>query len=57
MFKTRLHEECDHLSPLQSWGPELQHFTALRRRPIPQDCDVIVTEPTFFMKIDAGRHN
>ncbi|XKL63519.1 hypothetical protein PGB90_005883 [Kerria lacca] len=53
LFKTRLHEECDHLSPLQSWGPELQHFTALRRRPIPQDCDVIVTEPTFFMKIDA----
>lgn len=52
--KSRLLEECDHLSPLQSWGPELQHFTALRKRPIPQDCDVVVEEPTFIMKIDAS---
>ncbi|XP_065217712.1 EGF domain-specific O-linked N-acetylglucosamine transferase [Planococcus citri] len=51
--KPRLLEECDHLSPLQSWGPELQHFTALRRPPIPHNCDVVVNEPTFIMKIDA----
>lgn len=54
LYKTRLQEACDHQSPLQSWGPELQHFTALRRRPIPRDCDIVLEEPTFIMKIDAG---
>lgn len=54
LYRTRLEEACDHLSPLQSWGPELQHFTSLRRRPIPQDCDIVVEEPTFILKIDAG---
>lgn len=46
----RLHGQLDHLSALQSWAPELQHFAAL-----PQlECDEIVGRPTFFLKIDAA---
>ena len=56
LHKSQLQKASDHISPLQSWGPELQHFTRLRRRPIPEDCDVVVEEPTFVMKIDAGRN-
>lgn len=52
--KSKLMEEADHISPLQSWGPELRYFTKLRRRPIEGgDCDVVVDKPTFIMKIDA----
>lgn len=52
--KSKLMEEADHISPLQSWGPELQYFTQLRQRPIEEgDCDVVVDKPTFLMKIDA----
>lgn len=52
--KSKLMEEADHISPLQSWGPELRYFTKLKRRPIEEgDCDVVVDKPTFIMKIDA----
>nr|CAI5829085.1 unnamed protein product [Callosobruchus analis] len=50
----RLLKEADHISPLQSWGPELRYFAKLKRRPIVEgDCDVVVEKPTFVMKIDA----
>lgn len=46
----RLASQLDHMSALQSWAPELQHFTAQ-----PQlQCDEIVSRPTFFLKIDAA---
>ncbi|VEN39774.1 unnamed protein product [Callosobruchus maculatus] len=52
--KERLLKEADHISPLQSWGPELRYFAKLKNRPIVEgDCDVVVEKPTFVMKIDA----
>ncbi|XP_063234785.1 EGF domain-specific O-linked N-acetylglucosamine transferase isoform X2 [Bacillus rossius redtenbacheri] len=50
----RLKAECDQLSPLQSWGPEMRYFTSLSRRPIVEnDCDIVIEKPTFILKIDA----
>ncbi|XP_015604766.1 EGF domain-specific O-linked N-acetylglucosamine transferase isoform X2 [Cephus cinctus] len=50
----RLRIHGDHLSPLQSWAPEIRNFARLPRQPIPAgDCDVIIEKPTFIMKIDA----
>lgn len=50
----KLQENCDHISALQSWGPELRNFRKSKRRPIRDgDCDVIISKPTFIMKIDA----
>ncbi|RZC43143.1 EGF domain-specific O-linked N-acetylglucosamine transferase, partial [Asbolus verrucosus] len=52
--KDQLDEQADHISPLQSWGPEMRYFTRLTRRPIIEgDCDVVIEKPTFIMKIDA----
>lgn len=52
----RLQENADHISPLQSWGPEVRNFEKLPRRPIVNgDCDVVIEKPTFIMKIDASR--
>lgn len=52
----RLMDQCDQLSPLQSWGPELRNFVKLPHRPIDNnDCDVIVEKPTFILKIDASK--
>ncbi|XP_046991623.1 EGF domain-specific O-linked N-acetylglucosamine transferase isoform X1 [Schistocerca americana] len=54
LHNERLQAECDHISPLQSWGPEIRYFTELPRRPITDDdCDVVIEKPTFIMKIDA----
>lgn len=51
----RLQDNADHISPLQSWGPELRNFQALPRRPIVHgDCDVVIEKPTFIVKIDAS---
>ncbi|KAF5269294.1 hypothetical protein FQR65_LT02595 [Abscondita terminalis] len=51
----QLQGETDHISPLQSWGPELRYFTKLTRRPIQEgDCDITIDKPTFIMKIDAA---
>lgn len=53
----RKEEQTDHVSPLQSWGPELRYFTRLNRRPLVEgDCDVVVEKPTFIMKIDASMY-
>lgn len=52
----KLQENADHISPLQSWGPELRNFRKLPHRPIVHgDCDVIIEKPTFIMKIDASK--
>ncbi|KOX67308.1 EGF domain-specific O-linked N-acetylglucosamine transferase [Melipona quadrifasciata] len=49
-----LQENADHISPLQSWGPELRNFRKLPRPPIVNhDCDIVIEKPTFIMKIDA----
>lgn len=54
----KLLEQADHISPLQSWGPEMRYFTRLNRRPIVEgDCDVVIEKPTFIMKIDASMYN
>ncbi|XP_029043796.2 EGF domain-specific O-linked N-acetylglucosamine transferase isoform X2 [Osmia bicornis bicornis] len=50
----RLNENADHISPLQSWGPELRNFRKLPRPPIVNgDCDIVIEKPTYIMKIDA----
>lgn len=50
--------EADHISPLQSWGPELRYFTKLDKRPIEEDlCDITIEKPTFIMKIDASMYS
>uniref|UniRef100_A0A6B2E8E9 EGF domain-specific O-linked N-acetylglucosamine transferase n=1 Tax=Phlebotomus kandelakii TaxID=1109342 RepID=A0A6B2E8E9_9DIPT len=51
----RLRSELGHLSSLQSWAPELRFFTELPQPPIESGlCDVIVTKPTVFLKLDAS---
>lgn len=55
--KETLLEQADHLSPLQSWGPEMRFFKKLINRPIVEsDCDVVIEKPTFIMKIDASNN-
>ncbi|XP_050591020.1 EGF domain-specific O-linked N-acetylglucosamine transferase isoform X2 [Bombus affinis] len=50
----RLQKNADHISPLQSWGPELRNFRKLPRPPIVNhDCDIVIEKPTYIMKIDA----
>ncbi|KAJ8686289.1 hypothetical protein QAD02_022083 [Eretmocerus hayati] len=54
LYEQRLNDNTDQMSPLQSWGPELKNFRELPHRPIQHgDCDVIIKEPTYIMKIDA----
>lgn len=57
LHQERLMNQCDHVSPLQSWGPELRNFVAMPHRPIENnDCDVIIEKPTFILKIDASKY-
>lgn len=44
----------DHVSALQSWGPELRYFTQLAKDPR-EVCDIVITKPTYLMKIDASK--
>lgn len=55
-FSTAAHKSLgDHKSPLQSWFAELEQYTSLDFRPINNHhCDVVVTKPTFFIKLDSG---
>lgn len=56
MNEQRLKNNADHISALQSWGPEVRNFRRLSRRPIVEgDCDVVIDKPTYIMKIDASR--
>lgn len=58
LHKDRLDAETDHMSPLQSWGPEIRNFAQLNRRPIVEgDCDVVIEKPTFVLKIDASEYD
>lgn len=52
-----LKAEAVHISPLQSWGPEIQHFqeTTSQINRKSKFCDVYVERPTFIMKIDASK--
>ncbi|XP_037077683.1 EGF domain-specific O-linked N-acetylglucosamine transferase-like [Pollicipes pollicipes] len=51
--RTRLAEELEFMSALQSWSPEIQHL--VDGPPLgPEECDMVVTTPTYIMKIDAS---
>lgn len=52
-----LKSEAVHLSPLQSWAPEMQHFQELSNQINSQSesCDIFIERPTFIMKIDASK--
>jgi EGF domain-specific O-GlcNAc transferase len=58
--KELLIKNGDHKSPLQSWYAELEKFTEFKESPfdntnsIDQKCDIIITEPTILIKLDAG---
>lgn len=50
----KLKLEADHVSPLQSWAPELLQFAPLSSPPLSTGlCDVTIDQPTYIMKIDA----
>lgn len=54
--KEQLEHQADHISALQSWGPEMRFFTQLPQRPIENGlCDVVIDRPTYIMKIDASK--
>lgn len=54
----KLESEAIHLSPLQSWGPEIQHFQELPSQVNNQSamCDIFIDTPTYIMKIDASEY-
>lgn len=57
LHKSRLEAQADHISPLQSWGPEIRYFTKFNTRPIVDGhCDIVIEKPTFIMKIDASMY-
>lgn len=45
--------QCDHMSSLQSWSPELKSFKSMGH--YPEKCDLIISKPTIIMKLDASR--
>lgn len=56
LFKKRLIDSADHVSPLQSWAPEMRYFTRFNKKPIVDGlCDILIEKPTFIMKIDASK--
>lgn len=54
LHRKRLEDELEHISPLQSWGPELRFFDTLSQ-PLAEGnyCDVTIEKPAFIMKLDA----
>lgn len=51
-----LDSQLEHMSALQSWGPELRNFVSLDERPIDEEhCDMIYERPTYIVKIDASK--
>lgn len=53
--KELLNKQMDHISPLQSWAPELRNFAELPDRPIDEEkCDLVYEKPVYIMKIDAS---
>lgn len=54
--KELLDKQMDHMSPLQSWAPELRNFVEFNDRPIEtKKCDLIYEKPVYIMKIDASK--
>ncbi|XP_058453938.1 EGF domain-specific O-linked N-acetylglucosamine transferase [Malaya genurostris] len=55
LHRQRLERELEHMSPLQSWGPELRFFETVSK-PLAESnyCDVTIERPSFIMKIDAS---
>ncbi|XP_045618392.1 EGF domain-specific O-linked N-acetylglucosamine transferase [Procambarus clarkii] len=53
--KKLLAKNAVQISPLQSWGPEIRHFTEQEEQVEPRGkmCDRWVDTPTFIMKLDA----
>ena len=48
-------KQGDHKSPLQSWYAELETFQQFDENPLTnQKCDLVINEPTFLIKLDAG---
>ena len=56
MDSALLSQQSAHKSALQSWFAELQSFSSLDFRPAKakKRCQVRVSRPTFFVKLDAG---
>ncbi|KAK9510790.1 hypothetical protein O3M35_005502 [Rhynocoris fuscipes] len=52
LHSERLKEQCDQISPLQSWGPEMRFFTEFKEA-AGEKCDIHIEKPTFILKIDA----
>lgn len=56
----RLRSQGDHKSPLQSWYSELQLFEQFDTNPLDEPassqrhCDIVIDEPTYLIKLDAG---
>uniref|UniRef100_A0A1B0A1J7 EGF domain-specific O-linked N-acetylglucosamine transferase n=1 Tax=Glossina pallidipes TaxID=7398 RepID=A0A1B0A1J7_GLOPL len=53
--KSLLTEELSHMGALQSWSPELRNFVEADESIIKNEtiCDMVISTPTFLMKIDA----
>ncbi|XP_050301574.1 EGF domain-specific O-linked N-acetylglucosamine transferase isoform X2 [Anthonomus grandis grandis] len=52
--QNEINEQADHISALQSWGPEMRFFTQLDKKPLRNGvCDIVIEKPTYIMKIDA----
>lgn len=52
-----LKKNLEFMGSLQSWGPELQHFTPLKQpitKNLTASCDRFIRIPTIIMKIDAS---
>ncbi|XP_072175614.1 EGF domain-specific O-linked N-acetylglucosamine transferase-like [Diadema setosum] len=51
-----LKSQSAHFSELQSWYGELNEYTEVDFQPVVQEarCDITITRPTIFMKLDAG---
>ena len=55
-YSERLLKEAEHMSALQSWGPELVHFVKTPQKPIVDGmCDIVINKPTYIMKLDASK--
>lgn len=54
--KELLTSNANHISPLQSWGPELRHFVEVEEHVGrgASMCDLWIDSPTYLMKIDAS---
>lgn len=52
-----LGRQGEHKSPLQSWFAELGQYASLKFKPTSEKhCDEVVTRPTIFIKLDAGKN-